>query len=735
MHFSSLVFRLMLLIGLLSCQRQTVVGGISDEAGHARMIAMLDSIAQHADPVVCYNLNGRMADLIYNQMNSLPPEKRLAAQFRYAEQLLFAGKVETSIMQLLDVVAKINDTLRPDTRLVYETLALAYLRLGEVQNCVENPVDASCILPIRQEGVYKFKAGPENAIAIYERILKQYPDDLHTRWLLNIAYMNIGQWPNSVPAAHRIPTQLFQAKGAIAFRNIAGQLGVDDRGLSGGVCTEDFDNDGDIDLFVTSYGLADQCRLYINNGDGTFADRTREANLIGIVSGLNALHCDYDNDGDRDITILRGGWLEGGTHPNSLLRNNGDGTFTDVTIQSGLLSFHPTQAANWADYDGDGWLDLYIANESRSRNPQMQHPNELFRNNGDGTFTNVAPQLGLDLKGFFKGMAWGDVNNDQRPDLFLTVMGGPTRLFINQGGSGQQWKFEDATARAGLGTTLFNFPTWFFDFNNDGFDDILVCGYKIDPQIQAGGAFLAYLLGKNQPGEFIQLYRNNGNNTFTDVSAEYGLRTVTYAMGCNFGDLDNDGWLDFYLGTGTPDLQALVPNRMFRNVEGKRFDEITFNGFAHIQKGHGVAFADLDNDGDEDIYEVMGGAYEGDVANNILFENPGNANHWLALLLEGKTCNRDALQARVAVHVSYPNGQKQTLWRTCSTGGSFGSGSLRMDIGLGANAVVDSVEVYWPKAGEKKEVFASVQANKCFKLRQGSGMAEEINLKKISFAK
>jgi hypothetical protein len=688
------------------------------------MVAILDSIANHASPLECYNLNLKMAGLIEAQIPTLPPERRMAAQFRHAEQLLFGGRVEAAIMALLEVVGQIKDELRPDTRIVYETLALAYLRLGEVENCVENPAGASCILPIRAEGVYQFPSGARQAIAVYERILKAYPDDLQSRWLLNIAYMNLGRWPAGVPDPYRMPRDLFESKGPITFANTARQRGVDVRGLSGGVCAEDFDNDGDIDLFVTSYGLSDPCRYFANNGDGTFTDRTKEAGLTGITSGLNTLHCDYNNDGLRDITVLRGGWLEGGTHPNSLLRNNGDGTFTDVTIEAGLLSFHPTQAASWADFDGDGWLDLYIANESRASSPDREHPNELYRNNGDGTFTNVAPKLGLDLKGFFKGVCWGDVNNDQRPDLLLTTMGGPVRLLINRGGQWPaRWQFEDIAPRAGLQTPGFNFPLVLFDADNDGYDDILIGGYKLDPALRATASFVQHLRGATPPGAYLSLFRNLGNESFEDATALMGLRTETWAMGINAGDLDNDGWIDFYLGTGTPNLQDLLPNRMFRNEAGQRFQEITFNGFAHVQKGHGIAFADFDNDGDQDIYAVMGGAYEGDLANNALFENPGNGNAWVHIELEGKKSNRDAVLALVALSVRTPDGSRRTIYSRCSTGGSFGSGSLRMEIGLGAGAVLDGVEVTWPRAGTSPEQFSGVQPGGRFRLTEGSGAA------------
>lgn len=728
---AALPLLLILLLFLNACQSDGS-GKMAD--GHNRMIAILDSIAVNASPENCYHLNTKKAELIEAQMQTLPPEQMVFALFKHAEQLVYAGKPEQATMELLDVIRQINDQLTPETKVVYEFLALSYLRLGEVQNCIENNTSESCIVPIQPGGYYTFKSGPENAIKVYMRILQAFPDDMSTRWLLNIAYMNLGQWPQGVPAAYRIPESLFQQRGPIRFKNIAPQLGVDTRGISGGVCIEDFDNDGDLDLFVTSYGLRDQCRYYRNNGDGSFTDRTQEANLTGIVSGLNTLHADYDNDGDRDILILRGGWLEGGTHPNSLLRNNGDGTFTDVTIDAGLLSFHPTQTADWADYDGDGWLDLFIGNETYPGGVGTQHPCELYHNNGDGTFTNVAAALHVDLIGFIKAVVWGDINNDQRPDLYMSDMTGYNKLLVNRGGTApDQWLFEEIGAKAGVVNPVWSFPAWFFDYDNDGFDDILVTGYSFDLNQQAAGDILLELLGKPLKGDWMRLYHNNGNETFTDVHFAAGLDKQSFAMGSDFGDLDNDGWPDFYLGTGKPDLRSLIPNRMFRNIEGKKFEEITMNGFGHLQKGHGVAFGDLDNDGDEDIYEVMGGAYEGDLANNVLFENPGNANHWLQLSLVGKTCNRDAMGAKVAVRVTQSNGKPRTIYATCGTGASFGSGSLRLEIGLGQATRIESVEVHWPKAGLPATVYTDVPLNSHIRLTEGSTAVEVVPMKAFRF--
>ncbi len=163
-------------------------------------------------------------------------------------------------------------------------------------------------------------------------------------------------------------------------------------------------------------------------------------------------------------------------------------------------------------------------------------------------------------------------------------------------------------------------------------------------------------------------------------------------MGSNFGDLDNDGWLDFYLGTGAPDFSTVVPNRMFRNVNGTHFEEVTSAGnFGHIQKGHGVAFGDIDHDGDQDLYAVLGGAYEGDVFTNILYENPGFENNWITIELQGKESNHSAIGSRIEIELD--NGRK--IYRTVSSGGSFGASTLQQEIGLGSTQLIEKMSVHW----------------------------------------
>jgi hypothetical protein len=198
-------------------------------------------------------------------------------------------------------------------------------------------------------------------------------------------------------------------------------------------------------------------------------------------------------------------------------------------------------------------------------------------------------------------------------------------------------------------------------------------------------------------------------------------------MGANFGDLDNDGWLDFYLGTGDPDLTTLVPNRMFRNAEGKFFQDVTTSGgFGHLQKGHGISFADLDNDGDQDIYEVIGGAYSGDNFRNVLFLNPGHSNRWITLKLEGVKSNRAAIGARIKLVVKTGQGER-SIYKTVGTGASFGASPLRQEIGLGQAQAIVRAEIFWPVTG-KTQMIEGLKMDRFYKIREDGANAAQMNL-------
>jgi hypothetical protein len=688
-----------------------------------KMAALLKKIADATDPSVATYDSERKALVLSNELVHAPDlDRRLTAKYRLAIEQMNSGRPDFALNSFAELEAEVArnslrlpDKMRVDLR---ARKAVAFMRLGEQENCLANKNADSCLFPLRPQAYHQLPRGSRGAIHLLSEQLAEFPHDYTARWLLNIAYMTLGKYPDGVPADYLINPKAFASEYDMPrFVDVADRVGLDVNGLAGGVVVDDFDNDGFLDVMVSSWDLRAQLRYFHNNGDGTFTQRTSEAGLVGLTGGLNLQQTDYNNDGLLDVFILRGAWLgKAGRIPNSLLRNNGDGTFTDVTEEAGLLSFHPTQTCEWMDFDGDGWLDLFIGNETTDRDDPDGC--EFYRNNHNGTFTECARECGLDIGAFVKGVTAADYDNDGRPDIYISRRDGPNLLFHNEGvpARANHPMFREASVSAGVADPVIGFSTWFFDYDNDGREDLFCSGYTAPNGVADVAADYAGL--KSRAG-YPHLYHNNGDGTFTDTTERARMHRVCITMGCNFGDLDNDGWLDFYLGTGNPDFRMLIPNRMFRNAEGKFFQEVTTaTGTGHLQKGHAVAFADIDNDGDQDVYTVIGGAYTGDNAKNALFLNPGTTNAWVKLKLVGVRANRAAIGATVKVTVVTPAGLR-SIYRRVTHGASFGANPLRLEIGLGNATAISGVEIHWPGSGTTETV-TGLQLNQFYEIREGS---------------
>lgn len=658
------------------------------------------------------------------ERQDLQPGQRLQVLVQLAAQHLRRGETDAALDRLAEAEALIDDdgpTARARPRWL-RFKAMSHLRQAEEENCLLRRSQEACIFPLRGGGVHD-EPGPALAARdAYDEYLRMNPGDGTAVWLINVLSMAVGDYPEGVPEYFRIPPEAFASAEDIGqFDDIAPALGIDTLNNCGGVITDDFDGDGLLDIVTSTWHPRGALTFYRNGGDGTFTDRSAASGLDQQWGGLNLISADYDDDGDLDILVLRGAWLfQHGQIRNSLLRNDGDGTFTDVTREAGLADPpRPTQAATWGDFDNDGDLDLYIANERAEEGSQRNFPAQLFDNQGDGTFVDVAADAGVLNDGHGKGVTVGDFDNDGDLDLYVSNIG-PNRLYENQGDG----RFVDVAAALGVEEPSGrSFASWFFDYDNDGWLDLFVTAYQ--GTVADVAADLASRGGppvKMPAALFPRLYRNLGGR-FADVTVDSGLQHVYMPMGANFGDLDNDGWLDMYLSTGDPSFETLTPNVMLRNQGGRRFVDITASsGLGHLQKGHGVAFADLDNDGDQDLYHQLGGFVPGDRYHNALFLNRGHGHRYLTVELRGRTSNRRGVGARLHLQVEGEGGMR-SIHRAAGSVSSFGGSPLRQEIGLGRARSIRRLEVWWPTSATRQS-FSDIPLDATLRIVEGAEAVE-----------
>jgi tetratricopeptide (TPR) repeat protein len=641
-----------------------------------------------------------------------PPIDRLSAHFSLGEIDSYEGDMDSAIEQYQEAYKIATSDLSSATLHMTEALGIAYLHKSEMENDVYRNPGERCLLPMRPGNAYAKTADSEKAIEYFLKYLEKKPDELEVKWLLNLAYMTVGAYPQKVPPEYLISPSVFESPENVGrFIDVAPQAGLKSFSTAGGVIVDDFESNGRLDVVTSSNkgnfnvvtSSFDSCgpmHFFHNNGDGTFTDQAEKAGLADQFGGLNIMQADYNNDGCLDILILRGAWEI--AQRKSLLRNNCDGTFTDVTAASGLaVPATSTQAAAWVDINNDGFLDLFVANEDG--------PAQLFLNKGDGTFEDIAQSARVDRIMFSKGVATADYDNDGFPDLYVSNLNGKNFLYHNNHDN----TFTEVAGPAGVPGSGHGFATWFFDYDNDGWPDLFVTSYFVSVDETA-----RTYLGLPHNATTLKLYKNMKDGTFRDVSAEVGLDKVFMPMGANFGDIDNDGFLDIYLGTGNPSYASLVPNVLLRNHDGQYFVDVTASsGTGELHKGHGIAFADLDNDGDEDIVAEVGGATPGDSHALRVFENPGNGNDWINLRLVGTKTNRSAIGARIKVTVENAGQGVRSIYRTVGSGGSFGASPLQQHVGLGKDARILDIEIWWPTSNTRQH-FSKVDKNQFLEIKE-----------------
>jgi hypothetical protein len=644
--------------------------------------------------------------LIANEGGQMEPSRLAYARYTLGQLWSSQADFDRAIKQM-EMAYQISLTVPNNDAFVWhmeEVLGINYLhRSAFTDPAVDRVINAARIFPSHPGGLHTRRADGEKAIGFLSKCLKRDPSNTEIQWLLNVAYMTADAYPSQVPPEFLIPPSVFASKEDLGrFLDVAPAAGLATYGNAGGVIIDDFDNDGLLDIVTSQLDDCEPLRYFHNNGNGTFTDRALAAGLGGQTGGLNIIQADYNNDGCMDILVLRGGWEY--ARRRSLLRNNCDGTFTDVTKQSGLLEgpITSSHSAVWADIDNDGNLDLFIANEHA--------PSQLFLNKGDGTFVDISGKAGIDRSAMSKGVVSADYDNDGYPDFYVSNYNGFNFLYHNNGNG----TFTEVSRQAGVTEPYMSFPAWFFDYDNDGWPDIFVASYFLSVEEVARS-----YMGLPRKGETSKLYRNLGNGRFKDVTAEVNLDHVYMAMGANFGDIDNDGFLDIFLGSGNPSFASLLPNVLLHNQDGKHFSDITTSsGTGVLAKGHGIAFGDLNNDGDEDIVVVMGGPQPGDRSPNRLFENPGkHGNDWITVRLVGVKSNRGANGARIAVTVVNEGQKRRTIFRTVGSGGSFGASPLQQHIGLGKSAKIENLEIWWPTS-KTKQTFENVGSNQFVQIKE-----------------
>jgi tetratricopeptide (TPR) repeat protein len=684
-------------------EADVIYRGFPKSEGWERDLQQVCAIRTESVPVVLERLD-KALDPKNPESSQISPLDLMQRHYASAQLHAYEGEMEKAVKEWKSAQLVARTSVPDALPMMEETLGVAYLHKSEMENGEYRTPGDRCIFPPQPGVPYsKFQKAEdsERAIQYFLQYLAQKPDDLEVRWLLNLSYMTLGQYPQGVPQKYLLPPSIFESKENIGrFVDVASAAGLKLFSEAGGVIVDDFENNGRLDVVTSSIDFCESLHYFHNNGDGTFTERTKEAGLSDQLGGLNIIQADYNNDGCMDILVLRGGW----EFPirKSLLRNNCDGTFTDVTDQSGLgASTSATQTAAWADIDNDGYLDLFIGNENG--------PSQLFRNRGDGTFEDISHSAGVDKIAFTKGVVAADYDQDGYMDFYVTNYFGGNFLYHNN----HDRTFTEVGKQAGVQETQGSFAAWWFDYNNDGWPDLYVSSYY-------GGdeEVMRTYLGLPHTVQTMKIFKNLGNGTFQDATKELGVDKVFMPMGSNFGDVNNDGYLDIYLGSGNTSFAALLPHVLLLNKEGKSFVDITASsGTGELHKGHGIAFADLARNGNEDIVAEIGGAVPSDAHALRLFKNPGSGNDWINVHLVGVKTNRAAIGAQIKVTVRDQGGPERSIYRTVSSGGSFGANPMEQHIGLGRSAQILNLEIWWPTSNTRQN-FSNVSTNQFLEIKE-----------------
>ena len=453
------------------------------------------------------------------------------------------------------------------------------------------------------------------------------------------------------------------------FSDVTAEAGVGDAGYGVGAAWADFDGDGYLDLYLVNLGQSN--KLYLNNGDGTFADVTVRAGVGDSGDGVGCAWGDYNNDGRLDL------FVSNRPGSNRLYRYNGDTTFTDMAPQFGMSD--PSglgESVAWGDYDNDGFIDLYKM--------RMQQSNMLYHNLEGEDFEDVTSIAGVGHAGTGEGTSWCDYDDDGDLDIYATNASGYNLLYRNNGDG----TFSECSDSAGIRDYGASYGCAWGDYDNDGDFDLYV--------------------GKNGAN---RLFRNSGDGTFAEVAAEAGVDYAGWTLGVAWADYDNDGWPDLHLAVHQGD------DVLYRNLGDGTFQDVTDRAGVHnYYNARGNVWGDFNNDGFLDLYVV-----NHDGAQNILFENGGNENHFLSIDLIGEQSNRAGIGAKVVCVAG-----DLRMMSVVDGGSGFASqNSLPVEFGLGENVAAESLFVFWPSG--IVDILTDIQADQFLSITESETVGIEYN--------
>ncbi|HHT9136342.1 MAG TPA: CRTAC1 family protein [Candidatus Wunengus sp. YC60] len=484
------------------------------------------------------------------------------------------------------------------------------------------------------------------------------------------------------------PTMAF-AQTVTTFTDVTVTASVGNTARGMGAAWGDYNNDGLLDVYVSNY--KDENILYKNNGDGTFYDDTDAANVGNTDASTDIAWGDYNNDGFLDLFLVND-VAPGYGAKKVLYKNNGDGTFANVAKTAGIENTAFGMGVAWADYDNDGYLDVYVTNNAHAMICDGQ-PNKLFRNKKDGTFEDITDAAGVGDLGNGMGVAWCDYDNDGYQDFYVLNFDNsnfsppentPSILYKNNGDG----TFTRVTDSAGAKNSLGGFGVAWGDYNNDGYMDVFIANLK---DILASA--------KNV------LFKNNGNGTFSDVTDTAGVGDEEESTEVTWVDYDNDGDLDLHVvNGGIGASQACV---LYRNNGDETFTDVVGEAsIRYVGHAEGASWGDYDNDGDMDLYLVNYGEP------NVLYQNNGNDNHWIIIKPVGTISNKAGIGARIKV----TTGTKTQIREVDGGSGFCSQDSLWVHFGLGSAETIDTLEIKWP--GGKVQTLFNESTNKILEIKE-----------------